>query len=239
MRPRPAAESRRGRPAGFTLIEALVAVSILALMGGVTLGTFTRSIDARERATAITERSHELRQALTRMATEISQAFLSLHKDYSEPRTQTLFVTRRNHGGTRLDFTSFSHLKFIADANECDQNALSYYLDADPKDPKVTNLMRREKVRIDERPEEGGDALVLAHDVSELRFSFYDPKTDRWEEEWDARGVDHKNRLPKFVRIEVTATDARGQPTKVSTKTRVFLREAILITGSGFSAGVD
>lgn len=224
---------------GFTLIEALVAISILVLMGGVTLGTFTRSMDARERATAITERHHELRQALTRMATEIAQAFLSMHKDYSEPRSQTLFVTRRSHGGTRLDFTSFSHLRFIADANESDQNALSYFLEADPKLPQQQNLMRREKVRIDEHPEEGGDALVLAHDVSGLSFSFYNAKTDRWEEEWDARDMDHKNKLPKYVRIEISASDAQGKPFKLSTKTRIFLREAILITGSGFSPGID
>lgn len=229
---------RRGAR-GFTLIEALVAISILVLMGGVTLGTFTRSMDARERATAITERHHELRQALTRMATEIAQAFLSMHKDYSEPRSQTLFVTRRTHGGTRLDFTSFSHLKFIADANESDQNALSYFLEADPQLPQKQNLMRREKVRIDEHPEEGGDALILARDVSGLSFSFYNAKTDRWEEEWDARDMDHKNKLPKYVRIELLATDAQGRPFKLSTKTRIFLREAILITGSGFSPGID
>ena len=229
----------RTRARGFTLIEALVAVGILALMGAVTAGTFARSMDARERATDITDRYHELRQALTRMATEISQAFLSLHKDYAEPRTQTLFVTRRAHAGTRLDFTSFSHLKFIADANESDQNALSYFLQADKDRPDVTNLMRREKVRIDERVEEGGDTLVLVRDVQGLAFSFYNPKTDRWEDEWDARDMDHKNKLPKYVRIELTAKDHAGHALKLSTKTRVFLREAILITGSGFTPGVD
>lgn len=237
--PKPGGGRPVGRARGFSLIEALVAILILALMGGVTFGTFARSMDARDRATDITERYRELRQALTRMSSEVSQAFLSLHKDYSEPRTTTLFAGKRASGGMRLDFTSFSHYKFIADANECDQNELSYFLAPDKNNPGQYNLMRREQVRIDERPDEGGDELILAHNVSALSFSFYNPKSDRWEDDWDSRSANNKNKLPKFVRIELTAADPVGKEMKLSVKTRVFLREAILITGSGFSPGVD
>lgn len=224
---------------GFSLFEALVAVSILAMIGVVSFGTVARSMDARERATAITDRYAELRQALARMSQEMSQAFLSMHKDYSDPRSQTLFTTRRAGGATRLDFTSFSHYKFMADANECDENVLSYFIDTDAHEPSKKNLMRREKIRIDEHPEEGGRAQVLAHDVTDLAFSFYDAKSDRWEETWDASSQDQRNRLPKYIKVTVTTGEHGGQKLKLSTKTRVFLKEAILIPGSGFSPGID
>ena len=65
-----------GRAAnGFSLVEALVTVVIMALIGMLTFGTFARAMDARERATAITDRYHGVRQAMLRMSREISSAF--------------------------------------------------------------------------------------------------------------------------------------------------------------------
>lgn len=221
------------------MIEALVAVALLAMMGTVTFGSFARALDARERATAMTDRYHELRSALTRMSLEMSQAFLSKHKDYSEPRTGTIFATRTAKGGTRLDFTSFSHYKYLKDANECDQNELSYFVDHDKDDASVTHLMRREQKRIDEKPDEGGEVAVLARNVTKLSFSFYNPRTDRWEDAWDNRQVDTKDKLPKYAAIEIEAIDQNGKHITIGTKVQLLLQDAILITGSGFSPGVD
>ena len=221
------------------MVEALVAVAILAMMGTVTFGSFSRSLDARERATAMTDRYHELRSALMRMTQEMAQAFISKHKDYSDPRTGTLFATRSNHGGTRLDFTSFSHYKFLRDANECDQNELSYFVDTDRSDPSATHLMRREQKRIDEHPDEGGQVAILARNVRRISFKFYNPRTDRWDDSWDSRSVDTKDKLPKYANIIVEALDQNGKVITLSTKVQLLLQEAILITGSGFTPGID
>jgi general secretion pathway protein J len=224
---------------GFSMLEALVAVALLAMMGMVTFGTFGRALDARERATTMTDRYHELRSALVRMSLEMSQAFLSKHKDYAEPRTQTLFATRTLHGGMRLDFTSFSHYKYLKDANECDQNELSYFVEPDRKQGSRSHLMRREQKRIDEKADEGGDVDILARDVTKLTFSFYNPRSDKWEDAWDSRQVDTKDRLPKYAAITIEAIDHNGNPMTIGTKLQFLLQDALLITGSGFSPGMD
>jgi general secretion pathway protein J len=216
-----------------------VAMTILAIIGALTYGTFARAMDARERAQQITTHYHELRQAMLRMAREISTAFLSRHKDCSDPRTDTLFVTSRQGGGERLDFTSFSHVKIRKDAAESDQNVLSFYLDRDPADPKRTALIRREKRRIDDQPKDGGRAEPLAHDVESLVFEFYDPKNDRWEEEWDSQNLDYKNRLPMFVKITIKAKDLSGKDEVFTTKTRIYLQRPLLIFGTGFVPSAD
>lgn len=228
-------QNHKAAARGFGLAEALVAMAILAMIGGLSFGTFGRVIDGRDRATAITERYHDVRQALQRMSRELSTAFLSMHKDCADPRTATLFETRRVSGGTRLDFTSFSHFKTVADANESDQNALSYFVDIDPIDTTRKSLMRREKVRIDEKPDEGGESQVLAEHVESLEFSFYDAKTDQWQDDWDAKSVDHRNRLPKFIKIVLKVRGPNDKELLFVTKTRLFLREAISIPGAGFS----
>jgi general secretion pathway protein J len=224
---------------GFTLIEALIAVTILWFIGALSYGTFARAVDARERAEAITTRYHQIRQGMQRMATEIAMAFISAHKDCQDPRSVTIFLGKRSGSGSRLDFTSFSHTKLRADANESDQNELSYFLDKDPDDNQKNAVMRREQAPIDDEPTEGGTEQVLIEDVKQLSFEFYDPKEDRWEEEWDADGMDQKNRLPMFVSIKIIAPGPSGKEETFVTKTRVFLKQRLLITGSGFAPCLD
>jgi general secretion pathway protein J len=223
----------------FTLLEALIAMGIFALIGMLAYGTFARSVEARDRAEAITSRYHQVRQAMLRMSTEISMAFITAHKDCDESRTETRFVGKRSSGGMRLDFTSFSHTKLRADANESDQNELSYYIDRHPDDAQRSVLMRREQVRIDDEPDEGGEAQIMAEDVTDLEFEFYDDKDDEWVDEWDSDNLDTKYRLPMFVSIAMKALNPAGEEEKFVSKTRIFVRRQILITGTGFSRCID
>ena len=224
---------------GFTLAEALIAVVILAMIGLLTFGTLSRALSARQRTSDITQRHHQVRQALSRMSREISMAFLSRHKYCADPRTNTLFVGARASHGIRLDFTSFSHVKMLADAKESDQNGLSYFVDIDPKNRSLKHLMRREKKRIDEKPQAGGVTQVLAENIESLNMTFYDDKNDRWEDEWDTTRRDYKNRLPKYVSIELTAKDYLGKPLLFVTKTRIFTQIALLIPGANFIPCLD
>ncbi len=224
---------------GFSLIETLVAMGIFALIGMLTYATFSRQVDARERAEAIASRYHQIRQAMQRMATEISMAYITAHRDCDEKRTQTIFLGQRASNGMRLDFTSFSHTKLRADANESDQNELSYWIDRHPDDPAINVLWRREQARIDDEPEEGGSEHILAENVNELEFEFYDPKEDEWEDEWDSSNMDQRYRLPMFVKIQIKALNHRDEEEIYVTKARIFLQKELLITGTGFSRCLD
>ena len=224
---------------GFTLAETLIGVAILGLIGTLSFGTFASAVHSQERAEAVSDKYHQIRQALLRMSREISQAFISEHRFCEDPRTDTLFVGQRASNGMRLDFTSFSHFKIGADQNESDQNELSYFVDTDPEDPQKMSLMRREQMRIDEEPEEGGLIQVLAENIAEVNFEFYDPREDRWEDEWDTEDRELKGRLPLFVKIELVVPNKGGKDEKFVTKTRIYLREALLIPGTGFSRCTD
>jgi general secretion pathway protein J len=178
---------------------------------------------------------------MQRMAAEISMAYLSKHCNAEEPRNKTIFIGKRSRHGMRLDFASFSHFKMRADANESDQNELSYFVDRDPDDKQETALMRREQARIDDEPEEGGVEQVLAHGVKELSFEFYEPKQERWQDEWDSTRMDQKHRLPTFVRIEMVALGPDGKTEeKFVTKARILMKkDAIQISTSGGPSCLD
>jgi general secretion pathway protein J len=233
------AKRKRSGMRGFTLAETLIGVAILGLIGVMSFGTFLAAVNSQERAAEIGDKYHQVRQAMLRMSREISQAFISEHRFCEEPRTKTIFKGERSGGGMRLDFTSFSHFRIGADANESDQNELSFYVADDPDDKSIRSLMRREQSRIDDEPEEGGLIQVLAENVKEVNFQFYDSKEDRWEDEWNTEDTDFKRRLPMFVRIELIIPNAGGEDETFVTKTRLFLKSSILIAGTGFSQCLD
>ena len=229
---------RSANQRGFTLAEAVIAVTILGLMGTLVAGTFGRALDGRERAEAISTHYHEVRQAMLRMSRELEMAYLSFHVNCEEPHYKTIFRTEGASGGQRIDFTSFSHYKISADANESDQNELSYYVGRHPDPPKDwdssrTVLIRREDPRPDDEPDRGGVEQVLAEDVTHLSFSFYNDKEDRWEDDWDADDLDFKGRLPMFVAIDMKVLGLDGKEEEFHTKTRIFLRKPLAQPGYG------
>lgn len=227
------------RARGFTLFEIMIAVGILGLIGMLTFGVVGRSMDGRERAEQVTSHYHGVRQAMLRMTREIEMAFVTLHRDCEDSRTRTIFATSGSGGGMRLDFTAFSHYKVRADANESDEEEISYFIDDDPDNKKTTALMRRSQPRIDRDPREGGVTQVLAPNIKKLEFEFYDAKEDRWIDEWNTTNMDYRDRMPMFVSIKLTAVDPQGKDEVFVTKTRVMLRNAILIAGTGFTRCPD
>ena len=72
----------------------------------------------------------------------------------------------------------------------------------DPDAPALTNLIRREKVRFDGEPEEGGVAMVMCHDVDSLHFELWD------ETRWNDRRDDW---------LSEEASDADGLPAELET----------------------
>lgn len=223
------------RSRGFTLIEVVIAVSILGLIGTLVAGTFSRALDGREQAEEITSHYHQMRQAVLRIGKELQMAYISEHRDCNDPRTRTIFRASSVSNGMRLDFTSFSHYKTRADANESDQNELSYWVGRHPDpepdiDRNTLVLLRREAPRIDEDPDEGGVTQVLAVGVKSLRFEFYDETQDRWIDDWDTQDRDFRGKLPMYVKVTLTTEDASGKEEVFMTKSRIFLRRAIYQT---------
>lgn len=209
---------------GVTLIEVMIAVGITAVIGAMVMGAFQRTYASKELAEAQDERFSSGRMALTRIARELSQAFLSDHYDrkrYREPLT----VFRGKDGGERDDllFATMSHERLAQDAKESDQSVVEYKLDRDPENRDAEALYRREKARIDEDPEDGGHDDLVARDVKRLTFSFWDAAKKEWVREWDTTRVERANELPTLVRVELELALPDGRVERLSTASRVAL----------------
>jgi general secretion pathway protein J len=201
------------RASGFTLIEVMVAITIIAIVSTLIYTGFSQTAHNKQRIESDLERNHEIRMGIERMARELSMAFVSaqLNANYALQVVKTAFKGSDAARGSRIDFTSFSHARLYRDAHESDQNELSYYLADDPEDKRRKALVRREQRRIDDDPLTGGNSQVLIANVSKFELSFLDPLTGEWSNTWDTtQAAMQPNRLPTQVRIKLTVPNLRG-----------------------------
>ncbi|BDG08985.1 type II secretion system protein GspJ [Anaeromyxobacter paludicola] len=209
---------------GFTLIEVMIAIGISAVIGVMALGSFQRAHAARELTQAQEERFGGARRTLTRMARELSMAYLSEHYDHKRFRERpTLF--RGKDGGRRdaLLFTSFSHQRLVRDAKESDQALLEYTVDSDPERPGKLALFRREKVHLDEDPDRGGDKQLVLQNVAGFDAQFWDWKKQEWVNDWVSSSVERQGTLPTRVKVRLTLEMPDGKEENFETQARVAI----------------
>jgi len=196
---------RRSRTNGFTLLEVLIAIAILAVILYIIHEVFFRTVTSSEEVVAGNVVYQRARTALLRMTNELEQA-------YTVSRRRANFTTftgidREEKGWPRdiLHFTATSHERLAPNVRESDLCELSYFMFEDPK-TKMTVLLHREDANPDEEMLSGGIVYELAEDVMALDFAYYDG--EEWREEWDSE----KDGLPYAVRIALTLADGQGKP---------------------------
>lgn len=213
---------------GFTLVELLVAIAVLAMVSMLIYGAFAGMRRSKEGVERINDRYREGRLAMARIARELQSAYLSAHVPINEQLTvqRTIFKGTRGSPADRIDFTSFAHRRLDRDSADSDQAEVSYFGSEDPERPGVLDLVRRVSSNIDLEPERGGRVEVLATDIDLFDLEYLDPMTGQWSETWDSTSsIGQQNRMPMQVRVILvlnggrrSAIDRGQRPIKLVTK---------------------
>ena len=218
----------RAAERGFTLLEVLVSIAIIAMVGMLIYGAFHGMSQSRDSMEQVNDRHHQGRTALARMSRELSSVFIGhqIPLTYtSTPPHQTGLIGSDSRPADRVDFTSFSHLRLTADAHESDQNEVSYFGSKDP-DTGNLDLVRRESKYIDADTTRGGIVQVLAQDIESFDVRYLDPLTGEWLESWDStQPAAQLLRLPSQVWITlVLRGSGNGGLAKFETKVPVAMQ---------------
>jgi general secretion pathway protein J len=203
---------RRASTRGFSLVEMLIAVGVLAGVCMLIYSAFAGMRNSKEGVARMDDRYHEGREALRRISRELSSAYVSLHRplDLTLMVEKTEFVGATGTPADRVDFNSFSYTRFDRNVHESDQCELSYFGSPDPKHDGVTDLVRRVNPHLDLKPEKGGRFDVLASDIDLFKLKYLDPLTGQWVETWDSNDtLSHQNQLPVFVYVKLVMNGGR------------------------------
>jgi len=181
---------------GFTLLEILIAMSILGVITAIIASSLHMGILSWERGEAATEKYQHLRI----LTDEISQQIKSIYP-YKVPKgnnakPQLIFL------GDEHDLGFMTTLVYKGSKEERGGFQFVYYeLDKD------RGLIKREKIVFsgDISIKDLGDPIELDPQVSQLKLEYYekgkskeDPASGRWVNTWQGAS---KDRLPKAIRI--------------------------------------
>jgi len=209
------------RKKGFTLVEILIALAILAVIVTSTFVIFRSSTESWQKGEKRSERYHNARVAVGKMSTEISQAVVSGNK-------RSKFIGNNEEVG----FVSFvSTAEGIFELVE-----IEYWLDKDGR-----FLMRNEDIDPDFDFLTQDNSDILAENITLLEFSYYDGLTwnDTWnlsedEEDGEEEIEIDESVLPKAVKIKIKVSMpeqkeilAKGDIIMSETQAEVIIEDAI------------
>ena len=197
----------RAREQGFTLIEMVLAMVLLAAMLGMAWGGFSFALRAWEAGDANGHRTADLRLAENFLRREFTEIFPMRWKDpmqlkfaFEGERDRMRFVSSRPPGITAPG------LALVGLTLEGGENR------------SVNLVMRRAPPDDDARdfkPLDGAEAMVLIPKLSAVEFAYFGSTSDvnepRWQDSWST-----PDRMPLLVRIRLVGGDGVPMPDLVA-----------------------
>ena len=189
---------------GFTLLEVLIAVAIMAGIVTVIYASYFTASRNIERAEAIRDSSDMVRTLVTKIADDISNAY------YNQAMNRSAVITIFNgkkeeiessNEKVRLDnitLTTLTNWRTPNSTKETDLWEVGYFFRQKPGGSGYV-MMRREKRELskDVPAGEGGVEYVITDQVRFLQLR-YAAGGDTWYDEWNSAS---RNGLPKLVEI--------------------------------------
>jgi len=181
-------QAPRGSDGGFTLIEILLAVSLVAMMATLVFGSLYVTINAIDSARANSADEQIVRSTLRLMTDELS---------VSEGRTTFPWIgINGQQDGQPADsvaFLTMGQFRGADSAKDTELVRIVYTREGD----RLLRFVRRNLYGL---TDESVEQVELATKVKGFNIRYYDSKSNLWLDEWDRRGLES----PKAILIELT-----------------------------------
>jgi general secretion pathway protein J len=182
---------------GFTLIEVLLAVSLVAMMATLVFGSLYVTTSAIDSARANSVSEQVVRSTLRVMTDELSVGVARASGPWmgvngqqdGQPADSVAFLTMGQFRGTESN--TDTELVRIVYAREGD---------------RLLRFVRRNLYGI---TDESIEQVELARKVTGFNVRYYDGKNNLWVDEWDGRG---RSGTPKAVLLELTMVQENAEP---------------------------
>ncbi len=200
----PNAPRRLRSEAGFTLLELLVAVSIIAIVVVAQVAPFQQTIKSRDHAEAAIQNASAVRLTLLHLSEELDGA-LALDDD----RGRFTLVDRSLDGpSSDLRFATTSARRVHAGPRD-PVEIVRYYLERTPEEPGTLRLMKQQLPSV---VADGVEPVTMVVLDGVTAFEAQALTAGGWTDRLDA-----EDGLPRAVRLRLTMADRRGPPTSYRT----------------------
>lgn len=212
---------------GFTLLEVMLALSILATILVILFSTYSAAVERAERIRERSQIYHEARVLLELMANDLRGAYVEAAQapqpGFQPAKVRTYTFVGEDLEEARLPADKLIFYAFLpllrSDLPQPEVCRVTYSLEtmADPAQGKI--LFRRVHCSLDPETTEQEYLFPLTELAQGLDFRYYDAKGNE-QLAWDSRDAQGGRRLPALVKIMVLLADQQGllRPFEMSTE---------------------
>ena len=190
----------QGSEEGFTLVEVLLAVSLIAMMATLVFGSLYMTTRAIEAARAKSTDEQIVRRTLSLMIDELA---------VSESRATGPWMgindQRDGQPADSVAFLTMGQFRGADSAKDTELVRIVYTREGD-------RLLRFSRRNLYSLTDESIEKIELATKVKGFNVRYYDGKSELWLDEWDSRG---KPGAPKAILIELTLLQGKEEPVTV------------------------
>ena len=183
---------------GFTLLEILVAMFILAIVLSTIFGAFSETLKNINHAESQADIYQMARVALKIMNKDLEGSLISSTRSFSGQDEEI--------DGRDADFLSFfstNHVSFEEPGKGSGNAGISFYvLEKEKEEEKGLVLYRSDILERNQEPEEKTGGAVLCEGLHSVNFMYYNSDGDEYDS-WDSSDGQYKNKLPSMVTIRL------------------------------------
>ena len=193
-------QAPQGSEEGFTLIEILLAVSLIAMMATLVFGSLYVTTSAMDAARAKSADEQIVRRTLSLMIDELA---------VSESRATGPWIgindQRDGQPADSVAFLTMGQFRGADSAKDTELVRIVYTREGD-------RLLRFSRRNLYSLTDESIEKVELATKVKGFNVRYYDGKSRLWLDEWDSRG---KPGTPKAILLELTLLQGKAEPLTV------------------------
>ena len=201
-------QRKRKDLSGFTLLEVLVSVAILAIIMAAIYSAYVTNVEAIQIARENGQVHQTARIVLDLMTRDLQSALAELRVP-SETTRLGLIGKNQDRDGRRMDridFTSLTHMALTEQGPNTDLCEIGYMVVEDEEQEEVLVLMRRDDPSPDEDFTEGGGMQELARDILEFKIT-YEDSTGEEGDSWGTEETGETSGLPVLIKVRLVLKD--------------------------------
>ena len=204
---------------GFTLLEVLIAISIMATILVILFGTYSAAVDRAARTRELSQIYHEARVLLQVVANDLRSSYVKEPIQQAQQAVQqvriqpTTFVGEdhadSNKPADRLTFSTVLPVQ-RPDVPDTEMCRVTYSLEAVNEPPQSRALFRRVNCSLDPLATDQDHLFLLTDLAHGLDFKYYDNQGTEYLD-WDSNAPHGGKRLPVRVKITLLLADQHGE----------------------------
>jgi len=189
------------RNRGFTLLEILIAIAILALVVSSLYGAYSGTLDTTEMVESIRDVDQVARLALMQMVDDFKCLYYQKagEEDKESPYSFGGVTEAEGEGGAIVAFATTSRLDFGMTFPSQRINRVSYIMEKQPDNEKLYRLVRKELPFADLSGGREEISVEIADGVESLSLTYFDKDGQQFSQ-WDSKT---EGLLPRLVHIRL------------------------------------